>query len=77
MNTPITLNKGEVKMEIYKGDPNNNDFIQSRAKVMTGYSNPNELPFPEQDFVSTAWENYYNGFAAGYKAAQATSGAGA
>jgi len=52
-------------MEIYKGDPNNNDFIQNRAKVIMG--NPNELPYPEQDFVSTAWENYYKGFEAGYE----------
>jgi hypothetical protein len=45
-------------MEIYKGDPNNNDFIQ----------NPNELPYPEEDFVYTAWLNYTKGFQAGYEA---------
>lgn len=60
-------------MEIYKGDPNNNDFLQNRAKVMTGRVNPNELPYPEQDFVSTAWENYYEGYKAGFSAAQAAT----
>ena len=55
-------------MEIYKGDPNNNDFIQNRAKVMT--VSPNELPYPEQDFVYTAWLNYTKGFEAGYQTMQ-------
>ena len=55
---------------IYKGDPNNNDFIQSRARIMTGKINPNELPYPDQDFVFTAWNNYYKGFEAGYRAGQ-------
>jgi hypothetical protein len=54
-------------MEIYKGDPNNNDFIQN-PKVMK--VNPNELPYPEQDFVYTAWLNYTKGFEAGYEAMQ-------
>jgi hypothetical protein len=53
-------------MEIYKGDPNNNDFIQNHARVMMG--NPNELPYPEEDFVYTAWLNYTKGFEAGYEA---------
>jgi hypothetical protein len=52
-------------MEIYKGDPNNNDFIQSPKVMMV---NPNELPYPEEDFVYTAWLNYYKGFEAGYQA---------
>jgi hypothetical protein len=54
-------------MEIYKGDLSNNDFIQN-PKVMMG--NPNELPYPEQDFVYTAWLNYTKGFEAGYEAIQ-------
>jgi hypothetical protein len=54
-------------MEIYKGDPSNNDFIQN-PKVRMG--NPNELPYPEQDFVYTAWLNYTKGFEAGYEAIQ-------
>jgi hypothetical protein len=52
-------------MEIYKGDPTSNDFIQN-PKIMK--VNPNELPYPEQDFVYTAWLNYTKGFEAGYEA---------
>jgi len=57
-------------MEIYKGDPNNNDFIQNQ-KVMK--VNPNELPYPEQDFVYTAWLNYTKGFESGYEAGKVAS----
>jgi hypothetical protein len=49
-------------MEIYKGDPNNNDFIQNHARVMMGQQ------VPQEDFVYTAWLNYYRGFEAGYEA---------
>jgi hypothetical protein len=59
-------------MEIYKGDPNNNYFIQNQ-KVMMG--NPNELPYPDQDFVSTAWLNYTKGFEAGYEAGKVAANA--
>jgi hypothetical protein len=52
-------------VEIYKGDPNNNDFIQN-PKVIMG--NSNKLPYPEEDFVYTAWLNYTKGFQAGYEA---------
>jgi hypothetical protein len=60
-------------MEIYKGDPNNNDFIQNHARVMMG--NPKELPYPEEDFVYTAWLNYTKGFEAGYEAGKVTANA--
>jgi hypothetical protein len=59
-------------MEIYKDDPNNNDFIQN-PNVMMG--NPNELPYPEQDFVYTAWLNYTKGFEAGYEAGKVAANA--
>jgi hypothetical protein len=59
-------------MEIYKGDLSNNDFIQN-PKVMMG--NPNELPYPEQDFVYTAWLNYTKGFEAGYEAGKVAANA--
>ena len=61
-------------MEIYKGDPNNNDFIQNHARVMMGQVNSNELPYPEEDFVYTAWLNYTKGFQAGYEAGKVAKG---
>jgi hypothetical protein len=60
-------------MEIYKGDLSNNDFIQNHAKAMMG--NPNELLYPEQDFVYTAWLNYTKGFEAGYEAGKVAANA--
>jgi hypothetical protein len=48
-------------MKIYKGDPNNNDFIQNHARVMMGQQ------VPQEDFVYTAWLNYTKGFQAGYE----------
>jgi hypothetical protein len=59
-------------MEIYKGDLSNNDFIQN-PKVMK--VNPNELLYPEQDFVYTAWLNYTKGFEAGYEAGKVAANA--
>jgi hypothetical protein len=59
-----------VNAEIYKADPNENLFIQSRGMS----PNPNEMPWPdpsEKDVVYLAWSNYTKGYAAGWAAAKA------
>ncbi len=59
-----------VNAEIYKANPNENLFIQSRAMS----PNPNEMPWPdpsEKDVVYLAWSNYTKGYAAGWAAAKA------
>ena len=62
-----------VNAEIYKADPNDNLFIQSRAMKVSA-PNPNEMPWPdpsEKDVVYLAWSNYTKGYAAGWAAAKA------
>jgi hypothetical protein len=59
-----------VNAEIYKADPNDNLFRQSRGMS----PNPNEMPWPdpsEKDVVYLAWSNYTKGYAAGWAAAKA------
>jgi hypothetical protein len=62
--------KQMVNAEIYKADPNENLFRQSRGMS----PNPNEMPWPdpsEKDVVYLAWSNYTKGYAAGWAAAKA------
>jgi hypothetical protein len=64
-----------VNAEIYKADPNENLFRQSRAMS----PNPNEMPWPdpaEKDVVYLAWSNYTKGYAAGWAAAKAEASNG-
>jgi hypothetical protein len=66
----VGFNKQMVNAEIYKADPNENLFIQSRGMS----PNPNEMPWPdpsEKDVVYLAWSNYTKGYAAGWAAAKA------
>ena len=66
-------------MNIYKTDPNDNLFLQSRARKIVLPTNPNEMPWPdpsEQDVVYIAWSNYTKGYAAGWEAAKAKLEAG-
>jgi hypothetical protein len=73
-STPYQNEGKECRMvcnaEIYKADPNENLFRQSRGMS----PNPNEMPWPdpsEKDVVYLAWSNYTKGYAAGWAAAKA------
>ena len=62
-------------MEMYKTDPNDNLFLQSRARKMVLPASPNEMPWPdpsEKDVVYIAWSNYTKGYAAGFEAGKAS-----
>ena len=54
-------------MEMYKTDPNDNLFLQSRARKIVSHTTPNEMPWPdpsEKDVVYIAWSNYTKGYSA-------------